>query len=53
MWRKRHIAQQTAAMRRAISPKRHVFRPDFEQSDGQLTLTHASGVKHSISDILF
>jgi hypothetical protein len=40
-------------MRRAISPKRHVFRRDFEQSDGQLTLTHASGAKNSISDILF
>jgi hypothetical protein len=45
--------EQTIAVRRAISPKRRVFRRDFEQSDGQLTLAHAIGVKDSISAILF
>jgi hypothetical protein len=53
MSRKRHIATQTIALRRAFSPKRHVFRREFEQRDEQLTLSRASGVKEFISAIFF
>jgi hypothetical protein len=45
--------KQTIAVRRASLPKRHVFRREFEQSDEQLTLSRASGVKEAISYIFF
>jgi hypothetical protein len=38
---------------RGYLPKRHVFRREFEQSDGQLTLTHANDVEGVIPAILF
>jgi hypothetical protein len=39
-------------VRRAFSPKRHVFRRDFEQCDEQLMIAYASGVKSDASAIL-
>jgi hypothetical protein len=38
---------------RAFSPKRHGFRREFEQRDGQLTLSHASEGNAAIYDIIF
>jgi hypothetical protein len=53
VWPKRHMAEQSIAARRRYLPKRHVFRREFKQSDGQLTLTHANDVKDVIPAILF
>jgi hypothetical protein len=50
---KRHMAEEIVAVRRAWLPKRHVFRREFGQSDRQLTIAHAIGVKGAISAILF
>jgi len=52
VWRKRHTSDQIIAVRRALLPKRHVFRWDFKQRDGQLALVQAIGVKAVIPDIL-
>jgi hypothetical protein len=47
------MAKQTFALRCAKFPKRPVLRPEFDQCDRQLALSHASGVKEAISAILF
>jgi hypothetical protein len=37
---------------RSKLPKRHVFRREFEQHEGQLAVVRADGVKTAILDIL-
>jgi hypothetical protein len=53
LWRKRHIAEQTFAVHRAFSPKRHVFRREFGQFHRQLAPSQAKIVEESILAILF
>jgi hypothetical protein len=53
VWPKGHMAEQSVAVRRGYLPKRHVFRREFQQSDGQLMLTHANDAKDVIPAILF
>jgi hypothetical protein len=53
MVRKGHIAAQTIAVHCSYSPKRHLFRPEFEQIDEQMTLSYASRGKDAASAIIF
>jgi hypothetical protein len=45
--------EQTVAAHRANSPKRHVFRREFEQSDSHLISSYANNVKRVSLDIYF